>query len=137
MAAASMPAVLSPTKKAASLMKANGLNTLSAVGEPLDKDSQNALLRQRWPKLFLALDCYPHHAFSKEGRRNICTRHGIDDATLEACLVAYVHPDALPEAERRAAALAHALRVIEEVVAPAPKRKAAPKGHRKGGQCNR
>ena len=107
------------------------------VGEPLDKDSQNALLRQRWPKLFLALDSYPHHAFSNEGRRNICARHQVDDATLEACLVAYIHPDALPEAERHAADLAHALRVIESVVIPAQKRKAAPKGWQKGGQCYR
>lgn len=111
--------------------------SLPAARELLDKDSQNALLRQRWPKLFLALDSYPHHAFSNEGRRNICARHRIDDATLEACLVAYVHPNALPEAERRAADLAHALRVIEEVLAPAPKRKAAPKGQRRGGPCTR
>lgn len=112
-------------------------NSLSAVGELLNKDSQNALLRQRWPKLFRSLDSYPHHAFSNEGRQNICARHGIDDATLESCLTAYVHPDSLPENERRAEAIAHVIRVIEEAVTPAPKRKAAPKGQQKGGKCSR
>jgi hypothetical protein len=112
-------------------------NSLPAVGELLDKDSQNALLRQRWPKLFCSLDSYPHHAFSSEGRKNICARHGIDDATLEACLSAYVHPNALPENERRAEALAHVLRVIEATVMPATKRKAASKGQQKGGKCSR
>lgn len=108
------------------------------VGELLlSKDSQNTLLRQRFPKLFLALNSYPHHAFSNVGRQNVTKRHGIDDCQLESCLVAYIHPGELSEAERRAADLAHALRVIEEVVTSTSKRKAAPKGHRKGDKCSR
>ena len=110
--------------------------SLPAVGELPGKDSQNALLRKHWPTLFLALDSYPHHAFSNQGRRNLCKRHGIDDDQLEACLVAYVHPDVLPEAERRAADLAHALRAIAAVIDP-PKRKAAPRGRQKGAKCSR
>ena len=106
--------------------------SLSVVGS-LSKDSQNALYRAQWPALHLALDSYPHHALSEIGRQNTCKRFGISDADLELCLCAYVHPDAPTEIERRAAELVRLLGAIEAVVKPALKRKAAPKGKRKGG----
>ena len=100
------------------------LNKVTTI-EPINRE-ENA-------KLFAALDSYPHHAFSPVGRRNVCHRFGISDADLELCLCAYVHPDAPPEIERRAAELARLLGAIEAVVKPVPERKAASKGKRKGG----
>jgi hypothetical protein len=89
--------------------------------------------REENAKLFAALDSYPHHAFSPEGRRNVCRRFGISDEQLEATLLAYVRPgEYATEAERRAADLAHSLRAIEAVISP-PKRKEAPKGKQKKG----
>ena len=105
------------------------LNSLPVVGS-LSKDSQNALHRAQWPALHLALDSYPHHAFSPGGRRNLCRRFGLTDEQLEGTLLAYERPgDYANEAERRAACLAQALRVIEAVISP-PKRK--PTTARKG-----
>lgn len=114
-------------------MKATMPNSLSAVGS-LSKDNESTLLRSRWPALHLALDSYPHHAFSPEGRRNICRRFAITDEQLEATLLVYVRPgEYASEAERRAADLAQSLRAIEVAVKPAPNRKRAPKGKQKGG----
>ena len=114
-------------------MKATMPNSLSAVGS-LSKDNEPTTLRSRWPALHLALDSYPHHAFSPEGRRNVCRRFGITDGQLEATLLVYQRPgDYASEAECRAADLARVLGAIEAVVNPAPKRKASPKGKRKGG----
>ena len=107
--------------------------SLPAVEELLSKDSQNALYRAKWPALFISLDAYPLHCFSEAGRVTITKRHGITDEQLEAVLLAYVHPDALPEGERRAAELARLLGSIEAVVKPALKRNKAPKGKRRGG----
>lgn len=88
--------------------------------------------RQANAALFAALDSCPHHAFSPEGRRNVCRRFHINDEQLEATLYA-------SEAERRAACLAQSLQAIESVINP-PKRKAtAHKRNQKAtggaGQC--
>ena len=89
--------------------------------------------REENAKLFAALDSYPHHAFSPEGRRNVCRRFGITDGQLEATLLAYERPgEYASEAERRAACLAQSLQAIEAVINP-PKRKSALKGKQKGG----
>jgi hypothetical protein len=100
--------------------------SLFTVGESLTKDSQNALYRARWPKLFLSLDAYPLHSFSEAGRASICQRHKITDTQLEAALLAYVHPEAPTEAQQ-AADLTNLVGVIQDVVKPTPKRKASPK----------
>ena len=113
-------------------MKAAMPDSLSVVGS-LSKDNQNALYRAQWSALFAALDSYPHHAFSPEGRRNVCRRFGITDGQLEATLLAYERPgEYASEAERRAACLAQSLQAIEAVINP-PKRKSALKGKQKGG----
>ena len=79
--------------------------------------------REEDTKLFAALDSYPHHAFSPEGRRNVCRRFAITDAQLEATLLDYVRPgDYASETERRAADLVQSLQAIEAVI-NSPKRK--------------
>lgn len=85
--------------------------------------------RQANTKLFAALDSYPHHAFSLEGRRNICRRFGITDEALEAALLVYVRPgDYATEAERRAAYLAQSLQAIDAVINPPKHKTTARKG---------
>jgi hypothetical protein len=113
-------------------VKANSLNTLRLVGDQ-DKDSTKAaIMRGASPELFAALDCYPFHAFSPEGRRNVCARFGLTDAELESALLAYERPGEPTEAERRAADMQELLRVIEEAVTP--KRKIAARKGQKGGK---
>ena len=91
--------------------------------------------RQANTKLFAALDSYPHHAFSPEGRRNVCRRFGITDEQLEATLLAYERPgDYASEAERRAACLAQSLQAIEAVI-NTPKRKRNLKAMGGASQC--
>ena len=114
-------------------------NALQVVGSQREvtQDLTKALInRQTKPKLFTALDAYPLHAFSAEGRRNICQRFTLTDAELESVLLNYERPDEPTEAERRAADLAHLLSVTEEAVKLAPKRKpAARKGKKGGAKC--
>lgn len=107
--------------KAASPVKANSLNTLHLVGDQRKDSSYSAIIRGASPKLFAALDCYPFHAFSPEGRRNVCARFGLTDSELEKALLAYERPGELTEAERRAADMLNLLRVIEVAVTPKSK----------------
>ena len=97
-------------------MKANSLNTLRLVGDQGKDSPKSAIMRDANPELFAALDCYPMHAFSPEGRRNVCTRFGLTDAELETALLAYERPDEPTEAERRAADMLELLRIVEEAV---------------------
>ena len=114
-------------------MKDSAQNIFESVGTCLKYTTNPAINRQANAALFAALDSYPHQAFSPEGRRNVCRRFRITDEQLEATLLAYERPgEYAGEAERRAAYLAQSLRAIEAVINP-PKRKAAPKGKRKGG----
>jgi hypothetical protein len=109
--------------KAASPVKANSLNTLCLVGDQYKDSSKSVIMRGANPKLFAALDCYPLHAFSPEGRRNVCARFKLTDVELESALLAYERPGEPTEAERRATDMLELLRVIEEAVTP--KRKPA------------
>jgi hypothetical protein len=110
-------------------VKANSLNTLHLVGDQYKDSSLSAIMRGANPELFAALDCYPLHAFSPEGRRNVCARFRLTDAELESALLAYERPGEPTEAERRAADMLELLRVIGEAVAP--KRKST---KQKGGK---
>lgn len=114
-------------------MKANSLSTLRLVGDQ-DKDSpKSVIMRGANPKLFAALDCYPLHAFSPEGRRNVCARFKLADAALESALLAYERPGEPTEAERRAADMLELLRVIEEAVTPNRKPATRKPTKQKGG----
>ena len=105
----------------------------SLVGS-LDKATNKQVIkREETPLLYSSLDAYPHHAFSATGRRNVCKRHGVTDPELGAVLLVHMRSGEPTEAERRAADLAHVLRVIEAAVTPVPKRKAAPRKAKKGG----
>ena len=88
-----------------------------------NKDTEAAALRARFPRLFTALDAWPHHALSPQGRANTCARFGLTDAALTECLRAYVAPNAPTLAEAAAADLAALLNAIGAAVAP-PKRRA-------------
>jgi hypothetical protein len=114
-------------------VKANSLNTLRLVGDQGKDTNHPAIMRGDNPKLFAALDCYPIHAFSPEGRRNVCARFKLTDAELETVLCAYERPNELTEAERRAADMLELLRVIEEAVTPKGK-SATRKVGKKGGR---
>jgi hypothetical protein len=121
-------------KMGANPMKDSAQNIFESVGTCLKYTTNPAINRQANAALFAALDSYPHHAFSPEGRRNVCRRFRITDEQLEATLLAYEQPgEYASEAERRAADLARVLGAIEAVVKPTPKRKAALKGKQKGG----
>jgi hypothetical protein len=104
--------------KAVSPVKTNSLNTLRLVGDQGKDSSQLAIMRGANPQLFAALDCYPFHAFSPEGRRNVCARFKLTDTELESALLAYERSGEPTEAERRAADMLALLRVIEEAVTP-------------------
>ena len=114
-------------------MKDSAQNVLVMLGRQYKCTQKTIIKREQKPLLHAALDAYPHHAFSVTGQRNICKRHGVTDPELGAVLLTYERPDEPTEAERRAADLAHVLRVIEAAVTPVPKRKAAPRKAKKGG----
>jgi hypothetical protein len=115
-------------------VKANSLNTLRLVGDR-DKGSTHAVItRQTTPLLFAALDCYPLHAFSEEGRRNICARFKLTDEELESAVLNYERPGEPTEDERRAADMLKLLRVIEEAVTPKRKQLTRKPAKEKGGK---
>jgi hypothetical protein len=115
---------------------ANGQKIFALHGDAAHKDSLNHSLRQQYPQLFNLLDSIPLLAFSPIGKSNVCRRFRLSEQELDSILLTYTRPNALTEAERRAADLLRLLRVIEEVVAPASVRKSATRKEKKGGaQC--
>jgi hypothetical protein len=111
-------------------------NVLGSVGSHPKGTTKLVINRESKPSLFSSLDAYPFHAFSLEGQRNICKRHGITEDELEAVLLTYTRPGEPTEAERRAADFIRLLRVIEDAVAPISKSKGQPaKTQKGGGKC--
>lgn len=126
-------------KKGANPMKDSAQKGLVLLARQNKVTTTDPINRQANAALFAALDSYPHHAFSPEGRRNVCRRFHINDEQLENTLLVYERPgEYASEAARRAACLAQSLQAIEAVINP-PKRKVPArkgKGNTGGaGQC--